>query len=59
MDINDMIMYFVQREDKGIEGFVRDESHLEPEVMSREVTINRRTPLTRNWGLRNVRAFIA
>lgn len=59
VDIEDMVMYFVQREDKGVEGFRRDESHLEPVNMMKEVTANRKSPVKRNWFGANVYSKLA
>lgn len=58
VSIEDMVMYFVQKEDKGIEGFRRDESQYEPTNMMREVVVNRKPNLVgRNWGLANIRRY--
>lgn len=55
--MHDILMQQVNREDKGVEGFVRDESYRAPEVMKKEVTVNEKSPITRNWGLGNITKF--
>lgn len=59
VDVQDMIMFFVQKEDKGVEGFRRDESHYEPVNMMREVTVNKKSPVKRNWFKANVYSKLA
>lgn len=60
LTVADMIMRQVQLEDTGIEGFRRDESHLEPEVMMREIEVNKRPDaIKRNWFAANIHAMIA
>lgn len=55
--IHDLIMQQVQFEDRGIEGFVRDQSHMQPEAMAREVMVNRKDPIARNWSRANITRF--
>lgn len=58
--IHDLIMQQIQREDRGVEGFVRDEPQYEPANMAREATVNKKRPeLIRNWGLGNIISKLA
>lgn len=56
---DDILLDYIQRTDRGLEGFVRNASERDPENMRREITVNRRAPITRNWFLGNVFNYFA